>query len=119
MTPQSDAAIIARKELKEDSRFTARGCVKNRRASKLRTMSIEVPASPKQKDALRAPAGKQVVPSNDSSLELAFGVISLSVLAVVTASADRVHILPPSLSQWLEVGAALFNFDAQALLIGL
>ena len=70
-------------------------------------MSIEVPASPKQKDALRSPLTKQAVPTPDSSLELAFGVISLSVLAVVTASADRVSVVPPSLSQWLEIGAAL------------
>ena len=70
-------------------------------------MSIEVPASPKQKDALRAPSAKQAVPTTNSSLELAFAVISLCTLGAVAASADHVSILPPSLGQWLEIGAAL------------
>ena len=47
------------------------------------------------------------MPANDNSLELAFAVISLSVLGAVAATADRVSILPPSLAQWLEIGAAL------------
>ena len=69
-------------------------------------MSIEVPASPKQKDALRAPSAKQAVPTTTAASSWP-SVSSRCVLAVPSLPADRVSILPPSLGQWLEIGAAL------------